>query len=106
MGCFYHKEGMGKESVVADASALRRYTANAHYAGSGFDLVTALNVKNEWERALGVPVSGPQERVYDAGSYDSQKRIREPGKLAVWIDTVCDSSAMGVSLLKGSTTQS
>jgi len=37
---------------------------------------------------LGVPVSGPQERIYEAGSLDSQKRIRDRAKLGVWIDTV------------------
>lgn len=75
-------------SCQAHHSALKRYTAYPHFAGSGFDLVSAVNLKNEWEKALGVPVSGPEEHMYDAGDNNSQKRIRGRSKLGVWIDTV------------------
>ncbi|KAL1406998.1 Vacuolar protein sorting-associated protein 70 [Vanrija albida] len=72
------------------AAASRRYTANAHPAGTGWDLITALQVKNDWEAALGLRVSGADEHIYEAGSHESQSRIRGEGalsKLGVWIDT-------------------
>lgn len=69
--------------------ALLRYTRNAHPAGSGFDLALALAVKNEWETALGLPSSGPEEHLYEAGSAESQARIHNGmGKMGVWMDTV------------------
>lgn len=69
--------------------ASRRYTAYAHPAGSGFDFLSAVNLKGEWERELGVTISGPEDHLYDAGSHDSQARIRDGmGKMGVWIDTV------------------
>lgn len=72
------------------AAASRRYTANAHPAGTGWDLITALQVKNDWEAALGLRQSGADEHIYEAGSHESQSRIRGEGalkKLGVWIDT-------------------
>ncbi|KAL7421862.1 Vacuolar protein sorting-associated protein 70 [Cryptotrichosporon argae] len=63
------------------------YTKNAHPAGSGFDFYTALLVKNQWERELGLPLSGVEEAIYDAGSAESQARIRGKDELGVWIDT-------------------
>nr|ODN97610.1 membrane protein [Cryptococcus depauperatus CBS 7855] len=70
------------------AAASRRYTSYAHPAGSGYDHVSALNLKNEWERELGFGVSGPEEFVYDAGSSESQERVRNGmNKPGVWIDT-------------------
>ena len=70
-------------------SALRRYTKASHIAGNGQDKLDALNLKNEWERLLGVPVSGPEEKVYEAGSVESQQSVRGGmNKLDVWVDTV------------------
>jgi N-acetylated-alpha-linked acidic dipeptidase len=56
----------------------------------GWDLITALQVKNDWEAALGLRQSGADEHIYEAGSHESQSRIRGEGalkKLGVWIDT-------------------
>ena len=70
-------------------SALYRYTKNSHIAGNGYDKLDALNLKNEWERLLDLPVSGPEEKLYDAGSSDSQNAIRGgTPNLNVWVDTV------------------
>ncbi|ORY34010.1 hypothetical protein BCR39DRAFT_518112 [Naematelia encephala] len=69
-------------------AASRRYTSYAHPAGSGFDFVSAINLKNEWEVALGLPPSGPEDHLYDAGSAPSQARILDGmHKIGVWIDT-------------------
>ncbi|EIW70651.1 hypothetical protein TREMEDRAFT_29057 [Tremella mesenterica DSM 1558] len=68
-------------------AALRKYTKRPHPAGSGFDLITALEVKNEWETVLGLPTSGADEHLYDAGSPESQSRVREGmDEMGVWID--------------------
>lgn len=64
-----------------------KYTAHAHPAGSGWDFVTALQVKNDWERALGLPETGPTEKIYEAGSAESQHALRKGNELDVWIDT-------------------
>jgi len=73
--------------TVRDA---RKYTATPHPAGSGFDYITALQVKSQWERSLGLPTSGSDENIYEAGSSESQARVYDGmGKLGVWIDTVC-----------------
>ncbi|WWC61997.1 uncharacterized protein I303_104584 [Kwoniella dejecticola CBS 10117] len=69
------------------AAASERYTSYPHRAGSGYDLYSALTLKNEWERELGLKVSGADENVYEAGSEESQKRIRGEDKLGVWVDT-------------------
>ncbi|WVW83943.1 hypothetical protein I302_105966 [Kwoniella bestiolae CBS 10118] len=73
------------ESVAA---ASERYTSYPHRAGSGYDLYSALTLKNEWEKELGLRVSGANEFVYEAGSRESQSRIRGGAdKLGVWVDT-------------------
>ncbi|KIR33868.1 membrane protein [Cryptococcus deuterogattii MMRL2647] len=70
------------------AAALKRYTGYAHPAGSGYDYASALTLKNDWEKELGLRVSGPLEFIYDAGSPESQARVRNGmDKLGVWIDT-------------------
>ncbi|KAL0250490.1 hypothetical protein I308_102668 [Cryptococcus tetragattii IND107] len=70
------------------AAALKRYTGYAHPAGSGYDYASALTLKNDWENELGLRVSGPLEFIYDAGSPESQARVRNGmDKLGVWIDT-------------------
>lgn len=67
---------------------LKKYTANAHPAGSGFDYITALQVKSEWERSLGLAPTGADENVYEAGSEESQNSIYGGmTETAVWIDT-------------------
>ena len=74
------------------SSASRRYTQYAHIAGSGYDYASAINLKNEWERELGLPISGPEENLYDAGDASSQARIKGGmDKMGVWVDTVCYS---------------
>lgn len=72
------------ESLFALSS---KYTAHAHPAGSGWDFVTALQVKNDWERALGLPETGPGENVFEAGSAASQAALRDGRDTAVWVDT-------------------
>lgn len=68
---------------------MKRYTGYAHPAGSGYDYASALTLKNDWEKELGLRVSGPQEFIYDAGSPESQARVKNGmDKLGVWIDTV------------------
>lgn len=68
---------------------MKRYTGYAHPAGSGYDYASALTLKNDWENELGLRVSGPLEFIYDAGSPESQARVRNGmDKLGVWIDTV------------------
>ncbi|KAE8537903.1 hypothetical protein D1P53_005964 [Cryptococcus gattii VGV] len=70
------------------AAALKRYTGYAHPAGSGYDYASALTLKNDWEKELGLRVSGSMEFIYDAGSPESQARVRNGmDKLGVWIDT-------------------
>lgn len=72
------------ESLFASSE---KYTAHAHPAGSGWDFVTALQLKNDWERALGLPVTGPTENIFEAGSKESQHALRKDSNLSVWIDT-------------------
>lgn len=67
---------------------LQKYTSVPHYAGNGFDKVTALALKNDWEYALGLHPSGADDHIYDAGTQHSQERVRGKPKLGVWIDTV------------------
>ncbi|WWD17285.1 hypothetical protein CI109_101725 [Kwoniella shandongensis] len=70
------------------AAASQRYTSTAHIAGSGWDFVSAINLKNEWERELGLRISGPEEHLYEAGSRESQSRIKGGmDKIGVWVDT-------------------
>lgn len=48
-----------------------------------------MQVKNDWEAALGLPQSGIEEHLYEAGSAESQGRVYGGmNKLGVWIDTV------------------
>lgn len=57
-------------------------------AGSDGDRSSALLVKRQWERALGLPISKPFEKVYDAGSRESRRQIKgRNGELRVWVDT-------------------
>lgn len=72
---------------VSAHDTLRKLTSYPHYAGNGFDQITALALKNDWEKALGLPTSGVEEHIYDAGSAKSQERVRGKPKLGVWIDT-------------------
>lgn len=70
-------------------STSRKYTSHAHIAGSGWDYLSALQVKAEWEAALGLDVSGPEENVLEAGSGESRARVQDSrGKIGVWVDTV------------------
>lgn len=72
------------------AAASKRYTAHAHPAGSGWDLVTAQMVKGDWERHLGLRASWYDEHVFEAGSHASQRSVRDSHLRArpyVWIDT-------------------
>lgn len=82
----------GGHAQLTACSALRRYTQSAHIAGNGNDKLDALNLKNEWETLLGLPSSGPEEKLYDAGSTESQESIRGKTKLDVWVDTVSHPS--------------
>lgn len=79
---------MSKYIFRSNHSTLRKLTSYPHYAGNGFDQITALALKNDWEKALGLPTSGVEEHIYDAGSAKSQERVRGKPKLGVWIDTV------------------
>ncbi|KAK4687379.1 N-acetylated-alpha-linked acidic dipeptidase, partial [Tremellales sp. Uapishka_1] len=66
----------------------KKYASTAHIAGSGFDLVTALNLKAEWEKQLGLKVTGPEENLYESGSAESRGRVLDGmDKAGVWIDT-------------------
>ncbi|CDZ97375.1 Transferrin receptor and related proteins containing the protease-associated (PA) domain [Phaffia rhodozyma] len=68
--------------------ASRRYTYQDHKAASGNQHILALRLKQEFEQFFGLPVTGPFENVFDAGSEESQRRIRETQKTPqVWIDT-------------------
>ncbi|GMK59448.1 hypothetical protein CspeluHIS016_0800540 [Cutaneotrichosporon spelunceum] len=72
------------------AATSARYAAHAHPAGSGWDMVTAQTVKGDWEKALGLKASWYGEHVFDAGSAESQARVRDSHKATepyVWIDT-------------------
>lgn len=45
-------------------------------------------MKSQWERYLGLPPSGTDENVFEAGSPESQSNINGGmAELAVWIDT-------------------
>ena len=89
-----------------DARDARKYTATPHPAGSGFDYITALQVKSQWERSLGLPTSGSDENIYEAGSSESKSRVYDGmGKLGVWIDTVCPPCQLLVIELTFSTTR-
>lgn len=73
------------DTIRAD---LHKYTETAHPAGSGFDYITALQVKSQWERSLGLPSSGADEQVFEAGSRESQESILGGmTEASVWIDT-------------------
>lgn len=71
-------------------------------AGTGEDLVSAINLKAEYEALLGLPYSAPQDKIYPAGSAENQKAVRglvEREEPNVWIDTV--STRMGCDLADG-----
>ncbi len=64
-----------------------------HMAGTGNDHLSALYLKSEYEELLGLPISGPLENVFDAGSVESQDATRgliEADEARVWIDTVSE----------------
>lgn len=70
------------------AAASKRYTEHAHPAGSGWDFVTALQVKNDWERELGLKVTGVDVNLFDAGDSEARDLILNPqAKPAVWTET-------------------
>lgn len=69
-------------------AASRRYTGTEHMAGSGFDQISAFRLKEEYERLLGIPVTGPFENLFEAGSDESQAMVRDTqARPQVWIDT-------------------
>lgn len=73
------------------AAASYRYTKQQHMAGTGNGLLSALLLKSEYERFLGLPVSGPDEKVYPAGSPENQAAVRglvhDDVEPSVWVDT-------------------
>jgi hypothetical protein len=66
-------------------------------AGTGEDLVSALNLKAEYEKLLGIPYSAPYDNIWPAGSRENQEAIRslsQKDKPEVWLDTVsCDKQS-------------
>jgi hypothetical protein len=69
-------------------AASQRYTGTEHMAGSGFDQISAFRLKEEYERLLGIPVTGPFENLFEAGSSESQAMVRDTQtRPQVWIDT-------------------
>jgi hypothetical protein len=56
-------------------AASQRYTGTEHMAGSGFDQISAFRLKEEYERLLGIPVTGPFENLFEAGSSESQAMV-------------------------------
>jgi N-acetylated-alpha-linked acidic dipeptidase len=78
---------LGVPNNDSAAAASERISVQSHSAGTGWDFVTAIKVKNDWERALGLPITGYDGSIFDAGTEDSQKRIKEGGEMSVWIDT-------------------
>jgi N-acetylated-alpha-linked acidic dipeptidase len=65
--------------------------ASSHMAGTGEDLVSAINLKAEYEKLLGIPYSAPYDNIWPAGSSENQAAIRGLGLKdtpEVWLDTV------------------
>jgi hypothetical protein len=66
-----------------------------HMAGTGNDLISAINLKAEYETLLGLPFGAPYEKIYPAGSEENQRMVRGLGEredVAVWVDEVCTLS--------------
>lgn len=60
-------------------------------AGTGEDLVSALNLKAEYESLLGLPFSAPYDKIYPAGTKENQEAVRglvRRDEGDVWVDTV------------------
>ena len=68
---------------------------SSHMAGTGEDLVSAINLKAEYEKLLGIPYSAPYDKIWPAGSPANQAAIRRLGTKdtpEVWLDTVSSAS--------------
>ena len=71
------------------------HTAHSpHLAGTGEDLFSALTLKAEYEKFLGIPYSAPYDKIFPAGTPENQEAIRglkDKDEPEVWIDTVSPS---------------
>lgn len=58
-------------------------------AGTGKDFLSALYLKSEYETYLNLPISGPSQKVFPAGSAENQAAVRslhEAEEPSVWVD--------------------
>ncbi|GAA5890619.1 hypothetical protein JCM16303_006676 [Sporobolomyces ruberrimus] len=74
---------LGEFLTVPSAESAREvsksFTRETHIAGTEGDRLSALRVKSQWERLLGIPETGPEENVFDAGTLqDRQALMGEP----------------------------
>lgn len=72
-----------------DTNAIR--LSSPHLAGTGEDLISALTLKAEYEKFLGMPYSAPYDKIWPAGTAENQAAIRglkDKDEPEVWIDTV------------------
>jgi len=75
---------------------------SSHMAGTGEDLVSAINLKAEYEKLLGIPYSAPYDNIWPAGSPENQAAILGLGQKdtpEVWLDTVSPPTASYVVIL-------
>ncbi|KAK9898258.1 Zn-dependent exopeptidase [Cystobasidium minutum MCA 4210] len=74
------------ESCIA---ASRSYTGFQHVAGTPGGFEVAHLVKQQWEKLLGLPVTGRKTHVFDAGSKQSKRALlsKSDGGVRVWTDT-------------------
>lgn len=65
------------------------YTGIQHVSGTPGDYEIAHVVKQQWEKLLGLPVTGRNTHVYDAGSKQSKRALlsKSDGGVRVWTDT-------------------
>lgn len=65
------------------------YTGIQHVAGTPGDFEVSHVVKQQWEKSLGLPVTGRKQHVYDAGSKQSKRALlsKSDGGVRVWTDT-------------------
>lgn len=67
---------------------MNSYTGFQHVAGTPGGFEVSHIVKQQWEKLLGLPVTGRKTHVFDAGSKQSKRALlsKSDGKVRVWTD--------------------
>ncbi|GAA6011120.1 hypothetical protein JCM10207_005504 [Rhodosporidiobolus poonsookiae] len=65
-------------SAESARNASHAYTTQTHVAGTPGDKHVALLLKQQWEALLGLPASGEEKHVWDAGTQEADEALKGP----------------------------